>query len=124
MEGKFPIYPYPAASGLWTSAIDLANLSIELMNSIKGESKLGLSKSLAEEIIRAQGGKSWTGLGVFLERNENNLEIASFGWGKGFQSMVVMFPYLQKGAVIMTNSELGVHQMEGLIGEIYKSLFS
>ena len=36
--------------------------------------------------------------------------------------MMVAFPYLEKGAVIMTNAELGVHQMEGIIGEIYKSL--
>lgn len=122
VEGKYPIYPYPAACGLWTTAIDLAKLSIELMNSLKGESKLGLSKRLAEEIIRMQGGKRWTGLSVFLEGTEMNKEVFSFGWGKGFQSMVVMFPSIHKGAVIMTNSDLGVHQREGLIGEIYKSL--
>ena len=38
--------------------------------------------------------------------------------------MMVAHPPLEKGAVIMTNAELGVHQMEGIIGEIYKSLQS
>lgn len=122
--GKYPIYPYPAASGLWTTSLNLAELVLELMNALKGESNVGISKSVAKEMITTQGGKSWTGLGVFLEGSEKELEITSFGWGVGFQSMMVAFPYLEKGAVIMTNAELGVHQLEGIIGEIYKSLLS
>ena len=124
VDGKYPIYPYPAASGLWTSSLNLAELVLELMNAIKGESKVGISESLTKEMITPQRGKSWTGLGMFLESYENELEITSLGWGVGFQCMMVAFPYLEKGAVIMTNTELGVHQMEGIIGEIYKSLLS
>ncbi|MDF2066899.1 serine hydrolase domain-containing protein [Bacillus sp. Cr_A10] len=124
VEGKYPIYPYPAASGLWTTSLDLAALVLELMNAVKGESKVGISKSLAKGMITPQRGKSWTGLGVFLEGSEKELEITSLGWGVGFQCMMVAFPYLGKGAVIMTNAELGVHQLEGIIGEIYKSLLS
>lgn len=124
VEGKYPIYPYPAASGLWTTSLDLAALVLELMNAVKGESKVGISESLAKGMITQQRGKSWTGLGVFLEGSEKELEITSLGWGVGFQCMMVAFPYLGKGAVIMTNAELGVHQLEGIIGEIYKSLLS
>lgn len=124
VDGKYPIYPYPAASGLWTTSLDLAELVLELMNAIKGESKVGVSESLAKEMITPQRGKSWTGLGVFLEGSEKELEITLLGWGVGFQCMMVAFPYLEKGAVIMTNAELGVHQMKGIIGEIYKSLLS
>jgi CubicO group peptidase (beta-lactamase class C family) len=120
--GKYPIYPYPAASGLWTTSLDLAELVLELINAVKGKSKLGISESLANEMVASQTGKSWTGLGVFLEGSEKELEITSLGWGIGFQCMVSALPYLEKGAVIMTNAELGVHQMEGIIGEIYKSL--
>ncbi|MGG4264721.1 serine hydrolase domain-containing protein [Peribacillus simplex] len=122
--GKYPIYPYPAASGLWTTSLNLAELVRELMKAVKGESKVGISESLAKEMITPQRGKRWTGLGVFLESSEKELEITSLGWGVGFQCMIVAFPYLEKGAVIMTNAELGVHQMEGIIGEIYKSLLS
>ena len=123
VNGKYPVYPYPAASGLWTTSENLAKLCIEFMNSLNEASTIGLSKTLAEEMIHPQGGKSWTGLGVFLEGTGMDLEISSLGWGGGFQSMVVMFPHRNKGAVILTNSELGVHQMEGFIGEVYKSLF-
>ncbi|MEC2072644.1 serine hydrolase domain-containing protein [Alkalihalophilus marmarensis] len=122
VDGKYPVYPYPTASGLWASSLDLAALVLELMNALKGESNIGISQSLANEMITAQKGKNWAGLGVFLEETEKSLEISSMGWGVGFQCMMFAFPHLEKGAVIMTNAELGVHQLEGIIGEIYKSL--
>ncbi|TXC92910.1 beta-lactamase family protein [Metabacillus litoralis] len=122
VDGKYPIYPYPAASGLWTTSLDLAKLVLELMNALKGKSDIGISESLAKELITAQNNKSWTGLGVFLEGSDKKLEISSLGWGVGFQCMMFANPYLGRGAVIMTNSELGVHQLEGIIGEIYRSL--
>ncbi|WP_047986412.1 serine hydrolase domain-containing protein [Ornithinibacillus californiensis] len=124
VDGKYPIYPYPAASGLWTTSLDLAKLVLELLNAIKGESKIDLSTKLAKEIIRPQNGKSWTGLGVFLDESEEELEITSLGWGVGFQCMLFAFPNTEIGAVIMTNAELGVHQMEGIIGEIYQALLT
>ncbi|WP_010173736.1 serine hydrolase domain-containing protein [Bacillus coahuilensis] len=124
VEGKHPVYPYPAASGLWTTSMNLATLVLELMNAVKGDSKLGISKSLANEMISPQKGKSWLGLGVFLEGEEIEVEISSLGWGIGFQCMMVAYPHMEKGAVIMTNAELGVHQLEGIIGEIYKSLLT
>lgn len=124
VSGKYPIYPYPAASGLWTTSLDLAKLVLELINAVKGTSKVGLSENLAKEMITPQRGKNWAGLGVFLEGSGKELEMTSLGWGVGFQSLIAAFPYLEKGAVIMTNTELGVHQMEGMIGEIYNSLFS
>ncbi|MEK4581595.1 serine hydrolase domain-containing protein [Bacillus sp. FSL R12-0074] len=124
VNGKYPIYPYLAASGLWTTSLDLAKLVLELINAVKGESKVGISANIAKEMITPQRGKNWTGLSMFLEGSKKELEITSLGWGVGFQCMMVAFPYLEKGAVIMTNAELGVHQMEGIIGEIYKSLMS
>ncbi len=122
VDGKYPIYPYLSAAGLWTTSVDLAKLVMELMNSLKGNSKIGLSKGKAKEIITSKSCKEWAGLGIFLEGTGQNIEISSLGWGKGFQCMMVAYPYLGTGAVIMTNTDLGTHQMKGLIGEIYKSL--
>ncbi len=124
VDGKYPIYPYPSASGLWATSLDIAALVLELMNALKGDSKIGISRQLAKEMITSQRGKAWTGLGVFLEGTDHELEISSMGWGVGFQCMMFALPHLEKGAVIMTNAELGVHQLEGIIGEIYKSLIS
>ncbi|MFP7201200.1 serine hydrolase domain-containing protein [Lysinibacillus halotolerans] len=119
VEGKYPIYPYPAASGLWTTSLDLAKLVVELMNALKGESTIGISANMAKEMITPQKGKAWAGLGVFLEGSNKEVEISSFGWGVGFQCMMVAYPYLGSGLVIMTNTDLGVHQLEGFIGEVY-----
>jgi CubicO group peptidase (beta-lactamase class C family) len=124
VDGKFPIYPYPAAAGLWTTSSDLSQLVLELMNAIKGKSKIGISVEKALEMISSQGCKDWTGLGVFLDGSGKNIEISSLGWGVGFQCMMVAYPHLGTGFVIMTNTDLGVHQLKGIIGEIYHSLMT
>ena len=117
-------YPYPAAAGMWSTSSDLAMIVKEVMDSLKGYSKMGLSVKGVEDMLSSQGSKDWAGLGVFLERQEEKLELSSLGWGKGFQSMIVAFPYAGSGAVIMTNTDLGVHQMQGFIGELYRNMMS
>ena len=59
---------------------------------------------------------------MFLDGSEKEIEVSSLGWGVGFQCMMVAYPYLGKGAIIMTNTDLGVHQLKGMIGEIYSTL--
>ncbi|GAJ97784.1 serine hydrolase [Geomicrobium sp. JCM 19055] len=116
------MYPYPAASGLWSSSTTLVRLFQELLYAQKGKSKLGLSKELASDMMTPQFGKAWSGLGVFIEASKAGREIVSWGWGKGYQCMGFVHPDVNRAAVIMTNGELGVHQMEGLIGEVYHCL--
>jgi CubicO group peptidase (beta-lactamase class C family) len=122
VDGKYPIYPYPAASGLWTTTSDLSKLILELMDALNNKSKIGISANKVNEMINSQGCKSWTGLGVFLDGSEKEIEISSLGWGLGFQCMMVAYPHLGNGFIIMTNTDLGVHQLKGIIGEIYHSL--
>ncbi|ANY65908.1 penicillin-binding protein [Paenibacillus sp. BIHB 4019] len=118
VEGKYPVYPYPAAAGLWTTPSDLAILVVELMNGLKDQSEIGLSASYAKELVTPQGVTEWTGLGLFLDHSKQELEISSLGWGVGFQCMLVAFPYTGTGTVIMTNTDLGIHQLKGMIGEM------
>jgi len=121
VAGSYPTYPYPAACGLWTTPSDLAKFLLEFMHAIKGASQIGISAKLAKAVLETQGGKEWTGLGVFLEGAQHEVEISSLGWGVGFQCMLVAYPYLEKGFIIMTNTDVGVHQMQGIIGELYRS---
>ena len=111
------VYPYPAAAGLWTTSSDLALLVIDVMSALKKESKVGISANQVNEMITPQGCKEWTGLGVFLDGEE----VSSLGWGVGFQCMLVAYPRLGSGLIIMTNTDQGVHQLEGIIGEVYHS---
>ncbi|WP_394173449.1 serine hydrolase domain-containing protein [Guptibacillus hwajinpoensis] len=117
----YTIYPYAAASGLWSTPIDLATLLIEGMNSLHNEGKLGLPMTLLTEMLSPQGCAPWTGLGVFLEQSDN-LQISSLGWGIGYQSLLLANPYQGTGIVMMMNTDLGVHQLEGLMGEILQAI--
>lgn len=119
---KYPFYPFAAASGIWTTPSDLSTLVIELIHSLQGNGKLKLSQKTVQDMISPQGCSKWTGLGVFLDDSNEDLQIYSLGWGVGFQCMIVCYPYRGNGAVIMTNTDLGVHQMEGVIGEVLKML--
>lgn len=119
---KYPFYPFAAASGVWTTPTDLSTLIIEIIQSLQGNSKLELSQKTVQDMISPQGCTKWTGLGVFLEYSNEDLQIHSLGWGVGFQCMMVCNPYRGNGAVIMTNSDLGVHQKDGIIGEVLKML--
>ncbi|PQZ57021.1 MULTISPECIES: serine hydrolase [Bacillus] len=119
---KYPFYPFAAASGIWTTPTDLSTLIIEIIHSLQGNSKLKLSQKTVLDMISPQGCSKWTGLGVFLDNSNEDLQIYSLGWGVGFQCMMVCNPYRGNGAVIMTNSDLGVHQKDGIIGEVLKIL--
>ncbi|MED5018135.1 serine hydrolase [Paenibacillus chibensis] len=114
----YPIYPYPAAAGLWTTPTDLALLMVELLASLQGEGKLGISAETAGEMIRPQGCFKWTGLGVFLEPSSEGLEISSLGWGSGFQCMMIAYPETRRGGVWMMNADPGVHQTKSLLGQV------
>ncbi|WP_285397790.1 serine hydrolase domain-containing protein [Lysinibacillus sp. fls2-241-R2A-57] len=122
ISGKYAIYPYLAACGIWTTPNDLAKLLLDVTSAIKGQSKLGLMATGIKELFQPQGCKEWAGLGVFLDGAEEKLEFSSLGWGVGFQCMLVAYPYLEKGIIMMTNTDTGVHQMKGIMGEIYHSL--
>jgi CubicO group peptidase (beta-lactamase class C family) len=69
VDGKYPIYPYPAAAGLWSTPTDLASMVIEIISSLNGTSILGISRRLITEMITPQGCAPWTGLGVFLDNS-------------------------------------------------------
>ncbi|GAB6110074.1 serine hydrolase domain-containing protein [Fusibacter bizertensis] len=116
------VYPYHAAAGMWCTSKDLAQLVIEVYNLMKGNGKLEIEQSLMLEMVKPQGCKPWSGLGVFLDTVDTNLEMSSFGWGVGFQCMFVGYPKDGTGAIIMTNTDTGVHQLKGFIGELFSDM--
>lgn len=119
---KQPVYSCPASAGLWSTPTDLAKMFTELHHTFLGSGKIHYSREMIQEMISPQGCSQWTGLGVFLDSTGKEIEISSLGWGIGFQCLLVGFPHLGNGAVVMTNADLGVHQLKGLIGEIIRSI--
>ncbi|WP_440395373.1 serine hydrolase domain-containing protein [Paenibacillus sp. SAF-054] len=118
LQEPYTIYPYPAAAGLWSTPTDLAVLMAELLASLRGEGKLGITADTASEMIRSQGDFRWAGLGIFLDSSNQGVEISSLGWGSGFQSLAVAYPGTGNGAVLMMNIDPGIHQSESLLGQI------
>lgn len=119
IPSTYSIYPFSAACGLWGSGENLLTLIKEICDGINGYSKLGISQNNYHQLIQADT-YDWLGLGCFLEENSFGLEVSSLGWGEGYQSMVVFYPKLRKGLIVLTNRDLGVHQMKGFCGDIYK----
>lgn len=117
LEIEASIYPYAAAAGIWCTSSDLALLLAEVFKLFMGRGGLKISNTLIKEMLMPQGCKPWSGLGVFLDTVETNLEMTSFGWGQGYQCMLLGYPYRGFGAIVMTNTDTGVHQLEGFIGE-------
>lgn len=115
-----PAYPYPAAAGLWSTPADLARLiAAVLPRPGTGESRL-LSASMVGALFQPSGDPAWAAPGGFLEGTDSGVEFSALGWGVGFQSALVMNPGRGAGVVIMTNTDLGVHQSAGLIGELLR----
>lgn len=122
VSGRYPIYSCPAAAGLWSTPGDLAKMFMELHHGLSGNGKLGISREIIQDMISPQGCSEWTGLGIFLDTTGKEVEISSLGWGIGFQCLLVGFPLTGSCAVVMTNADLGVHQLKGLIGEVIQSI--
>ncbi len=122
-SSPFPVYPFAAAAGLWSTSEDLLTLVREIQHGLVGQSQLGIAKTLYEDMVSPQFETPWAGLGLFLDQTEKGLEVSSMGWGIGFQSMVIGYLRDQTTLVVMTNSNLGVHQLKGFIGEVYRALF-
>ncbi|MBD0257080.1 MAG: beta-lactamase family protein [Cytophagales bacterium] len=72
VPGKSHTYPELAASGLWTTAEDLARFVIDLELSLKGKSNKVLSRDLANQMLTPFG-EAHTGLGMFLDPKEEDV---------------------------------------------------
>ncbi|QPI66338.1 beta-lactamase family protein [Exiguobacterium sp. PBE] len=107
-------YPYPAASGLWTTASDLATL----VNAITTEGFL--SKESKRVLFTPSSTNAEVGHGLFVNPKEPSKGF-SFGWGIGFQSILVMEKDSPKSFICLSNRNEGVHQLEGLIGQLLRT---
>jgi CubicO group peptidase (beta-lactamase class C family) len=105
LPGRYHTYPEMAAAGLWTTPTDLAKFLLEIARARRGESQV-LSKALALDMTTLQ--KPGYGLGLSLDGFG---KMASFGHGgsnEGFKCQMTAYLDGGRGAVIMTNGDLGL----------------
>lgn len=116
VTGAHNIYPEMAAAGLWATATDLALFALNLHKSLAEEPEGVLDPSLVSEMLTVRKGNH--GLGFKMAGEQQSLRASHSGINHGFDSMLVFYPALGSGAVIMTNSNLS----QGLIDEILASI--
>lgn len=112
VEGEWHSYPEQAAAGLWTTAGDLARLSVQLLGIRTGEIADGvISSEMLERMLTPhregeEGFQSW-GLGFGLERPDGRLQFGHGGSNEGFRAAWKVVPEPGLGYAIMTNGDLG-----------------
>ncbi|CAH1198862.1 Putative D-alanyl-D-alanine carboxypeptidase [Paenibacillus plantiphilus] len=122
VEGKRAHYPNLSGAGLWTTATEFALLSMEVTKAWNGDTASFLRPDLARMMLTGHGCAKGVGLGVFLPKEGKEPHFVSQGWGVGSQCMMVAYPELNSGIVVMTNSEPGKHQNEALVGEVIREI--
>lgn len=117
IEGHWMVFPELAAAGLWTTPSDLVALMSKLIyqNGAAGRPGLLSSKSLDEMLTPVAGGY---GLGWYVAGVGEEVRISHGGSNPGFESLIVYYPYLGRGAAVRTNGELG----SDLTSEIMRSI--
>lgn len=118
-----------AQGGLWTTPTDLAQFTSEIMKSFHGNSNKIVSTSLVKEMLSSHyelnpdTALSFTGqgLGFFLAGKEENFLFAHPGLNvPGATSILVGFPALGEGVMIMTNSFNGLSVQTLILNELGK----
>ncbi|HUQ57173.1 non-ribosomal peptide synthetase [Lentzea sp.] len=96
-----------AASGLWTTAGDLASFLLEIRRSRLGHAGALLSPELAGEMVTAQHRHSAYGLGVVVDDLGTDVQFGHGGTGGGFHAMAMCRIGTGDGFVALTNSDAG-----------------
>jgi CubicO group peptidase (beta-lactamase class C family) len=111
--GGYHVYPEMAAAGLWTTAVDLARLGVEIMRALRGSpSKLELKSETVSSMLRPQlpneeMGQDFVGLGWHCSGKEESFRFFHEGFNHGFTATMLMLPAIGKGVVVLVNSTQG-----------------
>ncbi|MFB4300962.1 amino acid adenylation domain-containing protein [Actinomadura sp. NTSP31] len=107
IPGRWRIRNEVAAGGLWSTALDLAKLALEIRRCHLGGTPALLPRRLAEEMLTVRHPGSFYGLGTVLDDTGPDLEYGHGGRTVGYRLMT--FTGLRGGAgfVVLTNGESG-----------------
>ena len=114
IPGRWRVVPEHAASGLWSTPSDLANLLILVGRAWRGESRLFLAPGTVREMLTRQNGGPY-GLGAAIAEENGAPLVMKRGQNVGYQSYLVLLPASGQGLVVMTNSDNGSILAEALI---------
>jgi CubicO group peptidase (beta-lactamase class C family) len=130
VAGGWHVQPEMAAGGLWTTPTDLAKLAIEVALESRGLSHRILAPATARAMLAPQ----WSigvinilgtpndpdrmGYGFFVGAHHR---FGHIGGNVGYQATMVMFADTGNGAIVMTNSDIGLRAGNGVLNAIAKA---
>lgn len=106
LPGGARVLPELAATGLWSTAGDLARLARALSDSYRGRGLVLLDKARAREMFTPVDGLRY-GCGGAVAGAGEALCFQKRGQTAGFQCYLVLYPATGQGAVAMTNGDRG-----------------
>jgi CubicO group peptidase (beta-lactamase class C family) len=116
IAGLWQQNPELAAAGMWSTPSDLAKIIIEVQKSEAGTSDKILSGPMTKTMLTRGLGE--TGLGFFVEQQQDRTSFSHSGGNVGFRSLLFGYTKTGQGAVVLTNSDNGT----ALIEEIFTSI--
>lgn len=104
-SGRWFVYPEQAVGGLWTCSADLAQVVIELHRAAIGRGRV-LDQDLYKEMSTVHTDNWNSGLGAYITngRDPATACVSHLGAHLGWQAVLMAYPTLGKGAVVLTNN--------------------
>jgi CubicO group peptidase (beta-lactamase class C family) len=119
IDSGYRVHPEQAAAGLWTTPTDLARFAIALQRANAGERGAFDPTLVRAMLTPVQNGY---GLGVSLERTDNETRFGHDGVNYGFEAKLVAGADNGRAIVVMVNAQGGQRLARSLIGTIAESL--
>lgn len=116
VPGGWHVYPELAAASLWSTATDLANFGLTVLEAVREAPDATLSPALASQMANAHVGPRSLGFVVGGEGKARHF--GHDGANEGYNSSLILYPETCQGAAIMANSD----NAKPLIAELLRSI--
>ncbi|MFJ7156742.1 non-ribosomal peptide synthase/polyketide synthase [Streptomyces sp. NPDC101118] len=107
VEGGSYAHPDVAAAGLWTTAQDLAQVSLEIRRAHRGEPSEVLTPELARRMLTIVEPGRFYGMGSIVDTTGGDLEYGHTGRTAGFHALTLSRLGSGTGVVVLTNADSG-----------------
>jgi CubicO group peptidase (beta-lactamase class C family) len=117
VAGGYHIYPeFGAGAGLWSTPLDLARFVVGIQDSYTGRPGGLLGRDTAIEMLKQRMGPH--GLGFMVVSKSGEVALSHGGGNLGYRNLLFAYAETGKGAVVMTNSDVG----DNICSEILRAI--
>ncbi|MDX2554301.1 non-ribosomal peptide synthetase [Streptomyces stelliscabiei] len=103
--GGWQAHPESAAAGLWTTAADLAKVTVEIGRAYRGLPSPVLTRELTERMLTIVEPCHFYGMGVFVDGSGGGLDYGHTGRTAGYRAMALNQMESGTGLVMLANAE-------------------